>query len=148
MTRRILLAADLHEQIVNPDKFAAERMAFLRADLDRFSTGGQVVVGNKKHKTCLMKQLEPEDDEIWEIRSREPKPSLRLLGAFAGTNCFLGFYLYDRQSLGDEHSKEWRDAIVATKAKWRQHLLTYERHKGPNIHDYISKDAVDARKLS
>jgi hypothetical protein len=74
------------------DRSEAIRMGRLRSDLDHFSVGGMIVVSSGKQKTCYMKQLDPLADEVWEIRSRDPKPSMRIFGRFAATDVLLPYY--------------------------------------------------------
>lgn len=148
VVRRVFLAADVYNRLLAPREEEVERMAFLRADLDRFTTGGFIVVGNKRHKTCLLKQMDPPDEEVWEIRSRQPRPSLRLLGGFAATDCFVCLSLHGRDELGKANSREWRDAINQMKAQWRRFFLTYKRYRGDRLNDYISQRAQDERDIT
>ena len=122
-------------------------MGRLRADLDMFSEGMLIVVGRGSHNSCYMKQLDPTEDEIWEIRSRDPKPSLRLLGAFAARDVFVGIDILARADLGGPASAEWADAIRLTKAEWRKMFITYPRHRGEALNEYISDDVIDQRDI-
>jgi hypothetical protein len=83
-----------------PGEPANPRMALLHADLDRFISGMEITVGGRYHKTAYMKCLEPERDEIWEIRSVDPDPQFRLFGRFADTDLFIGTHLDERAWLG------------------------------------------------
>jgi hypothetical protein len=134
--RVVMLASSLHADIVTPDDENAYRMGRLHQNLDLFTNGGVIVVGRGKENTCLLKQLN--DDEVWEIRSRDPKPSLRLIGGFAAFNVFVGLSLFERSDLKGEGSREWRDAIVGFKAEWKRLFLSYHRHTGESFADYLS----------
>ena len=141
--RVVLLQHDLHGQIISPTTDVAYRMGTLRADLDQFTTGGMIVVGRKRQNTCFLKLLTPVTDGIVEIRSRDPKPSLRLVGGFAEIDVFVGLYLFSRAELKGEGSREWRDAIVASKSAWTRMFVTYPRVTGGTINDYLSGNFID-----
>lgn len=86
--RVIYATAELMEELNGPwaDPAVEGRMGRLRADLDLFTTGGLIVVSRGKESSAYMKHLDPPGDGIWEIRSRDPKPSLRVFGRFAATD--------------------------------------------------------------
>ncbi len=123
-------------------------MERLRAQLDAFCRGQYIVVGSGKENSCQIKHLTPERDQIWELRSRSPKPSLRLLGGFSVLNEFVGISMHDRNALGAEGSREWRDAILSVKREWRRLFLTYPRMVGSDINCYISENVLDLRSFS
>lgn len=77
--RVIYMTASVYDEVFgNADE--AGRMAQLHADLDRFIEGGRITVGSRRAKHAFMKRLEPARDEVWEIRSIDPKPSIRCSG--------------------------------------------------------------------
>lgn len=141
--RVVLLDRGLHEAIVQPEPNKAERMGRLRADLDHFTTGGFIVVGKGRQNECFLKLLSPVADGICELRSRNPKPSLRLLGGFAEIDVFVGMSIHDRNDLGAEGSREWRDAIVSVKSAWSRSFISYPRVSGGTFNDYLSRSFID-----
>ena len=142
MSRVILLTETVRRQILgqHPDNETAIRMGRLRQDLDHFTEGGLILIARGKNNGCYLKQLNPHSDEIWEIRSRDPKPSLRLLGSFGETDVFIGLQLVERGELGGYQSQQWKIAIRQCKAEWRRLFLTYPRFTGEWPHDYVQSD--------
>ena len=121
----------------------AFRIGQLQRDFDRFSANGLITVGYGKDKSCFMKLLDPKEDEVWEIRSRDPKPSLRVFGRFVAKDVFLATHKAWREDLGAYGSEEWAREIWRCKAVWRQLFPTYPPHSGVNIYDYISRNVVE-----
>ena len=100
---RVILATTwLYKELSGPWEDEAEevRMARLWADLDHFSTGEVIVVGNRFDDDCHMKPLEPASDEVWEYISRCPSPSLRVFGRFAEVDVFVATHKWARSLLG------------------------------------------------
>lgn len=101
------------------------RIGQLRYWLDRFISGGRVYVREQpraKKSTADMAQLEPWIDEIWEIRSIDPKPSLRVFGSFAQRDVFLALTWAARKSLDYFGGPKWQAAIAHYKAEWQSHF--------------------------
>jgi hypothetical protein len=44
-----------------------------------------------EHRTAYMGILDPVSEGIWEIRSRDPNPGMRILGRFACKDTFIAF---------------------------------------------------------
>lgn len=127
------------------DPKARMRGAQLRADLDRFTMGDPITVAENpysKPASTYIARTDPVRDQVWDIRSRDPKPSIRVLGCFAQTDCFVALAWDLRTNLGGPDSKEWRDFIVRCKATWRNLFHTYQPHSGGQISDYISHNTV------
>ena len=85
MVRALYASAEVYRLITGPWADAAEevRCGRLWADFDRFVEGRVVPVAlntpySHPSKTYLSR-LHPAQDEVWEIRSRAPKPSIRVL---------------------------------------------------------------------
>jgi hypothetical protein len=74
-----------------PDKGWEVRCARLRMDFDVFIRGDVIAVAEQcsKNKTAYMARLFPGCDEVWEIRSRDPSPSLRVFGRFSELDVFI-----------------------------------------------------------
>ncbi len=143
--RTIYAAPLLHRPLWGPwnDQEEEQRMGRLHADLDFFSSGGLITVTTGSHKYAYMKKLDNLDEEVWEIRSRDPKLSLRVFGRFAETDTFVATHACDRAYLGAPKSKEWRDEFERCKVEWRKLFPSYNPLKGNNVYDYISADVVD-----
>lgn len=121
-----------------------ERCGYLHADLDRFVQGGVIPVATRPlsgGRSSYMRQLFRWREEVWEIRSRDPQPGIRILGRFADTDVFIATSWWHRSDLGGPESRQWRDAIVECKTQWRNLFPAYEpksvgNFKSGNYDDY------------
>lgn len=147
--RKIYVGEELFWLIssVHSNPILMTRSGTLRADLDHFSQGGLISVAQdpfKGGKAAYIKQLHPTYKEIWEIRSRNPDPGLRVFGRFADTDIFIALSCHMRKSLGGPKDRNWRDAIIDCKTKWDHLFPTYNPKSagGQNVYptDYISSD--------
>ena len=124
VVRTMLLSAELNGVIFGqwPNVNERIRMAQLRRDLDRFVEGGIITVAAKPYKAgaAYLSRLDRAADEVWEIRSRHPKPGIRVFGRFAELDTFVALTWSLRGRLGGPTSLEWKDAIRECKAIWRQ----------------------------
>lgn len=109
------------------------RVHRLRADLEHFVTGGLV------DPAYLWKLRKTE--EVWEIRSPRPRPSIRVFGRFAIYDVFVATHQSYRASLGAFASQEWKREIRNCQAKWRNLFHPYKPHSGQTINDYVSNAA-------
>ena len=143
--RLIYLMKNVFDQIVGPwpDVATAMSMGMLRADLDRFLEGGSIIVGHRRSRHAYMKRLDPGRDEVWEIRSRDPTPELRLFGRFAETDLFVGTACIDRDYLGDDGTPEWRNEMVRCITEWRNLFHPYPPLTQRPLNEYISSNAVN-----
>ena len=69
----------------------ARRANRLRADLEMFVRGQVLGISMTpyRHKSAYMGLLDPPERGFWDIRSRDPKPALRVLGHFADVDLFV-----------------------------------------------------------
>ncbi|MCY3879901.1 MAG: hypothetical protein OXF74_12075 [Rhodobacteraceae bacterium] len=90
------------------------------ADFDSFVEGRIVSVSlidpHNKPTNVYLARLHPAEDEVWEIRSRAPKPGLRVFGRFSAKDCFVALRWRRRKDLGGAGSAEFRDEICGCKA--------------------------------
>lgn len=117
-----------------------ERAGQLHADLDSF-IGGDTITASmtpRKARKAYMALLHPAADGIWDIRSRDPRPALRLLGGFARRDTFIGLVLYARKPLGAFGDRAWATAINDCKGEWRRRFHPYLPFTGDDLHDYLS----------
>jgi hypothetical protein len=146
--RFIFVSDELNQLIGNAVIFSAEtssRMVRLRADLDHFTCGGNITVSfspYSKPKSTYISLVDPDDAGIWDIRSRDPKPGMRVLGGFAEPDVFVALCAATRDELGGPGSREWRNFIETAKTKWVQLFNTYPTVKGDKLESYISKKAI------
>ncbi len=127
-------------------------VADLRADMDTFLLGDPITVGGPKHKKAYMKPMARTRDgegfsnhEVWEIRSLDPKPAIRVFGRFAKKDVFVATDWEVRKRLGGFGSLEWRREIRRCKHDWRTIFDTRQPHTGAHVDDYISDPVVDLR---
>jgi hypothetical protein len=142
IVRPMFASREIMDVVLGPwsDPEWEERCGRLRADLDVFITGRLLTVAERRYqaRTAYMAQLDQPRDEVWEIRSRDPEPSLRVFGRFADTNWFVALTWWKRAELGGPKSREWRDAIVGCKTEWRNLFPSYAPKIGNQIHDYFN----------
>jgi hypothetical protein len=95
--RLFLMCRPLRQAIVaarqSTDERTIKRWAQLEADIGYFIEGGYIT-GDR------LKQLQPFQYEHWELRSLQPRPSLRVFGRFAMPDAFVGTHVCERPRLG------------------------------------------------
>lgn len=142
--RWMFVSPEIFEAIDGPwnDSNEGYRFGRLRADLDAFIEGRLISIGKhpyKKNKKAYMSQLDPVVDEVWEIRSIDPKPGIRVFGSFSEKDTFVALTWLYRAPLMGPNSREWRDAREQCKAEWRNLFITYKPHTGADLeNDYAS----------
>ena len=117
-----------------------DRCIELEADFHRFVTGAMIAVRLPPSKSieAYIAQLEPPQENVWEIRSREEEPQIRVFGQFAGKDCFVGLTWRFRFELNNDKEK-WHIAMEECKSEWRKLFPAYDTLIGVSINDYISK---------
>lgn len=135
------MSTELLTELTSPSPALAQRMGFLRADLDKFTEGQLLSVGQhpfKKKKTAYLCRLSPPMDEVWEIRSCDPRPGIRVFGRFCEYDTFLALMHFHREDLGGPDDPAWPQIVNKCKAEWRKLFPTYDPHTGDTPHDYVS----------
>ena len=106
MNRRLYASPAVHRLITGPwaDKEEEYRCGKLWADFDRFVEGRVVPVAldspYTKPNDTYLSRLDPAEDEVWQIRSRAPRPAIRVFGRFAYRDCFVALSWRYRSKLG------------------------------------------------
>lgn len=119
------------------------RFSQLRAHLDIFTSGSMISVTEqpyKKPRATYIARVDPPADEVWDIRSIDPRPAIRVLGCFAETDLFIALVWDYRKSLGGPGSQEWRTLREKCKASWRHLFPTYRPFAGTKLSDYVSEN--------
>ena len=151
--RVVYVEESLYEAIMNPTEEDGFRIGALWRDLDHFSNGEEIVVGYGSESTCRLKLLDPHADEVWELRSRDPEPQVRVFGRFCGRNEFVATHAVFRDHLGDPSwtkwdGNHWPEEILRCHSIWAQIFHPYGPHSGSGIHDYISENVTEIHKLA
>ncbi len=149
VSRHMFVSGEMYEKL-QPEidgKVAFDpRFARLRADLEKFITGGEITVAHqpyKKPKKTYLARTDPVSDCIWDIRSIDPSPGIRVLGMFAEKDTFIALEWDFRERLDGPRSKEWRNFIVRCGAHWRRLFGTHRPHDGGKTSDILSKNYLD-----
>ena len=143
--RHMLISVDLRNTLEGPWKTAAEerRCGQLRGDLDAFVEGRRISVANhpyEKDRTAYIARVDPVAAEIWDIRSIDPSPSIRVLGCFAERDLFVALVWSHRYHLDGPGGPLWEAFIKRAQLEWRRLFLTYIPCSGSEISDYISEN--------
>ena len=147
MVRALYASPVVHRLITGPWEDTKEeiRSGRLWADFDRFVEGRLIPVNlntpYSKPRDTYLSRLDPAEDEVWEIRSRAPKPGIRVFGRFADTDCFVALGWGLRKELGGQGSKEFRQEVRSCLAAWRRIFPSYDAFKGNTVDEYISEKA-------
>jgi hypothetical protein len=88
-----------------------DRYNSLQADLEVFLTGLPIT-------DSYLCPLRPLPRCVWEIRSKVPKPSIRVFGLFASRDVFVGTNHQLRNALGRFNSIEWKEASRIARYEW------------------------------
>lgn len=143
--QRVLLAnADVNRLVTGPWQNPREeiRCGRLWADFDRYVEGRLISVAldapYTKPRTTYLARLDPERDDVFEIRSRDPRPGMRIFGRFADRDVFIATNWQYREDLGGPHDRLFARERTSCLAEWRKLLPTYDSVKGTSINDYFN----------
>ena len=112
--RPIYLVPTLYEVIYTsyPASTEKDRYNSLQADLEVFLTGLPIT-------DSYLCPIRPLQRRVWEIRSKVPKPSVRIFGLFASRDVFVGTNHQVRSALGGFNSLEWKQASRIARHEWK-----------------------------
>jgi len=113
------------------DESWERRVGELRADLETF------VIGDEIHPRYLF-LLYPARDAVWEIRSTENDPSIRVLGLFPQKDAYIATNHALRELLGGWQSREWKEIKRTASAIWRWLFPTYNPIATTDVHLVVS----------
>lgn len=141
--RTMFISTEVHELIFGPwESLELEsRAGRLRQDFDMFSEGKLISVATDpydKKKSAYMAPIDPARDKVWQIRSRDPKPGIRVFGHSIEKDMLVALIWERRENLGGPGSKEWRDERERCKAEWRKLFPTYQPFWKEDIHEIFS----------
>jgi hypothetical protein len=126
------------------------RCAALRADVEAFISGAVVTICSRPYEArdAFLGYLNSESGGVWDLRSRDPRPGIRLLGQFVGRNKFVALIpasrsrkipYIQRGPLNDGDSPEWREAIKECEGLFRRLFYPMEAIKGGVIGDVLNE---------
>ena len=142
------LAADIREQVEEWGRHVGR----LRGDLESFVKGQHISLSMTpfEHRVAYMGLMDPIADGIWEIRSRDPKPGLRVFGKFPCADMFVALSwnprsvrLGRKKPLGDRRSVEYQLALIETNERWNVALPGLAPLTGGNYRDYVSENSSE-----
>jgi hypothetical protein len=149
VVRRVLVTPEIWNLIDSPPSRYQARCDRLRADIESFVTGDEIAVSLTPFQAggAYMGLLAPPQDGVFEFRSRDHSPGLRLLGHFADRDLFVVTVIASRSvpwppvmmgPLGSQNSPEWAAAINAANAAWRRLFGPFKQAYGGDIRDVLS----------
>ncbi len=115
-----------------------QRLARLCGDLDRFIGGDRVSVmllPRPRPATAYLKRLAPVTENVWEIRSCDPRPGIRVLGRFSEPNVFIGLAWDFREHL---RGSSWHQLQRHCLDEWQRLFTIFPAYHGQNANDYVS----------
>ena len=94
------------------------RAGYVHGDLDSFIGGDRILVSLIPHKArkAYMGLLEPTLNGIWDIRCRDPKPGIRVMGGFSKINHFVALTYFERKI--KDTPADWRITIAECDREW------------------------------
>lgn len=107
-------------------------------DFNRFARGEDITVGDdpfRKDMNAFMARTYAPQDGIFDIRSRDPKPGLRVFGAFSEPDTFVALTWGYRRDLGDSTDGRFRQAVLSAIGAWDRRF--------PNCHPFYSENLDD-----
>lgn len=137
--RQMYIETSLYEEIVAEidDLKKMDRYTKLEADLAEFITSPTI------HPNYLY-LLSPTRDNVWEIRSVQPKPQLRVFGMFAAKDCFIATHHEYRDTLGVFDSKSWKTEKRRAIAIWRKLFNSYQPLNSKDV-DKLFTGAINGK---
>jgi len=149
--RHMYVATDIWNLLEGPweSRTIERRAGRLRANLISFVKGDVIGVSLKphEHEDAFMGLLAEPKHQVWDIRSRDPKPGLRVFGRFADTDAFIGFTWRprskdwaSRKPLGG-HYLEWEFEKIECEKQWNSLFPNHPPKNGEHLREFISEKA-------
>lgn len=107
--------------------------------LDSFTAGNRIVVSLNPHDKpahCQLSRNDPVEEGIWEFRIRDPKPQVRIFGAFSECDVFIALSVMSRDDLVGEFS--YPLAVADNSSIWGNTIPNYAPVTGEDINAYLS----------
>lgn len=148
--RALYLHPELSNEIQAKGSAYDKRLGRLQADFELFVTGQYVAMSMTpyEHKAAFMGLLHPPSDGTWEIRSRDPKPGIRVFGKFPCADVFVALTWEPRsvpfrgkKPLGDRNSLEYQIALIEANQRWVETFPGLGPLIGESHLDYVSQNS-------
>jgi len=146
---RLLLASEeVYGLVAGPwdAKLEPERLGRLWQDFDRFVLGRLITVAldnpYRKPKATYLSRLDPTADEVWEIRSCDPAPAIRVFGRFAEVDTLIVLNWEYRKPLGGPSDGWFAIEREKCKAEWKKLFPAYPPISPGVVHEYVSANAI------
>lgn len=152
LVRSLFLHPQLEADISERVQEWGRRVGRLQADFESFVKGDHISLSMTpfEHKTAFMGLMDPIKDGTWEIRSRDPKPGLRIFGKFPCADAFVALHWEPRsvrfgrrKPLGDRHSLQYQLALIETNTRWSVALPGLAPLVEGNYRDYVSTNSSE-----
>jgi hypothetical protein len=117
------------------------RLGKLRADFDRFVSGQELTIGDHpldKGINAFMARTHPVQDGVFDIRSQDPSPGIRVFGCFSEKNTFIALIWRCRKDLGSRNERAFDQAILAAQREWNRLFDPLKPLYSEDIHDHLS----------
>jgi len=150
--RVVLMAPEIAKLVLPPwpSTMMGDRCARLRADLENFLDGSAMNVcwmpfrGKQYHR---LGRLDPVEQGIWDVRSVDPSPALRIFFCLAEKDIMVALGCSPRSipvpwletpPLGPREDERWSRAIRECRSAWGSLFPNYRPHVGATLDECIS----------
>jgi hypothetical protein len=142
--RHMIVSHDVYVAVTRPYSWGKKeefRLGKLRGDLDRFITGRKISLAlfpKGKPVSTYMARLEPVTSEVWDLRSCDPRPGIRVVGRFSERDTFIALCWDFHENL---HGKSWDPFQDRCGNEWKRLFPGVAPFSGKTVREYISEDA-------
>jgi hypothetical protein len=138
--RHIYLTKPVKAALDGPwaDEKTETRMAQAQALLEAFSAGNIITIRlpPSKKVNAMLALLEDANEQVWEFRSRLPRPGIRIFGRFAERDTFVATnYALKENSTTDDEYKHHKEIC---KHEWNRLFINIPPLVGKEANEYIS----------
>lgn len=145
-TRMMIVASDIYKNVQPtawPHNRTGERLGRLRGTLDRFTNNDRVAIAlqpKNKPPATFLARLTPVTNEVWDIRSTDPRPGIRVLGRFSERDTFVALvWDFHENVIG---RADWTHFGERCLQCWNNLFATLPPHQGTSANDYLSSNFI------
>ena len=153
ISRCVFLSEELRDLLEEQHtaRESAFRIGRLQADLEAFAKGEIVSFCFVPFEAgdAFFGKLHRVEEEIWDVRNRNPKPGIRLFGRFAAQNVFIASTWFPRsqswngkQPLGRRNNPLWEQAKDLTRKHWNTLFPDHHPLQGTHPDEYVSENGL------